>query len=194
MNGIHRRPRRHLVLGAALIAALVVQSFALISEQGQIDDLQAHQIDVGPSGPPGPAGPAGPQGIQGKDGKDGKDGRDGHEGQNGQDGQDGREGRDGTDGREGRDGKDGTDGKDGQNGQNGQNANGSPRPSASHRHHRYSYDRALPNDVPSPLPSPYLGSDSLTPAATPSDSLPPQVPGTPPPDGTLWGDFGAPGA
>ncbi|MGW3026645.1 hypothetical protein, partial [Streptomyces sp. NPDC001221] len=58
VNEFNRRPRRHLVLGAALIAALVVQSFALISEQAQIDDLQAHQIDVGPSGPAGPTGPA----------------------------------------------------------------------------------------------------------------------------------------
>ncbi|MDH6124718.1 hypothetical protein P3T39_001663 [Kitasatospora sp. GP82] len=103
VNETPRRPRRRLVLLGSLIAALVVQSAALVSQQMQIDDLQARHIGdlqaehiaPGPSGPPGPPGPPG---LQGRDGKDG---------QNGQDGQNGRDGRDGGDGRDGKDGKDG---------------------------------------------------------------------------------------
>jgi hypothetical protein len=83
VNEIPRRPWRHLLIRGSLIAALVVQSAALISQQMQIDDLQVHHIgdlaggnvSPGPSGPPGPPGPPGPQGREGKDGKDGKDGQ-----------------------------------------------------------------------------------------------------------------------
>lgn len=55
---------RPLVLGAALIVALVAQSGALVAHQMQIDDmwarnveLQTHGVEVGPSGPPGRSGP-----------------------------------------------------------------------------------------------------------------------------------------
>ncbi|MFF2149319.1 hypothetical protein [Kitasatospora sp. NPDC058190] len=130
VNEIPRRPWRHLLLRGSLIAALVVQSAALISQQMQIDDLQVHHIGdlaggnvtPAPSGPPGPPGPPGPQGREGKDGKDGKDGSEGREG------------------REGRDGKDGKDGKD------GQNAAPKPSPTPSPSHHKDSWKKTLPGD------------------------------------------------
>ncbi|MGW7381514.1 hypothetical protein [Streptomyces sp. NPDC054794] len=104
---ILRKPRRPLVLRAALITALVAQSAALVAQDSEIDDLrvqhidlQGHQIEVGPSGPPGPPGPSGPVGPAGKDGKDGKDGQDGTNGNDGRQGKDGKDGKDGTNGKD----------------------------------------------------------------------------------------------
>lgn len=125
-----RKPRRPLVLGAALIVALLVESAAIVAQQEQIDDLQTQHIGLqgnlvepsasGPSGPPGPEGPAGPPG------KDGQDG---------QDGQNGRDGRDGRDGPPGKDGKDGTDGTD---------TAAEPSPTEGRGRHGEDEDRALP--------------------------------------------------
>ncbi|GAA2231844.1 hypothetical protein GCM10010430_10260 [Kitasatospora cystarginea] len=121
-----------------------MQLAVLVSQQMQIDDLQAQRIgDLqgehivhGPSGPPGPSGPAGPAGRDGLQGRDGKDGKDG------QDGQNGREGRDGVEGREGKEGKDGKDGT------NGQNAAAEPSPSESHDHGKPPWNRGpLPGDL-----------------------------------------------
>lgn len=78
-----RKPRRPLVLGAALIVALIVESAAIVAQQEQIDDLRTQHIDLqghlvepstsGPSGPlvrpaPRPAG-------QGREGRAGRAGR-----------------------------------------------------------------------------------------------------------------------
>lgn len=102
------RKWRPLVLGAALITALVAQSGALVAHQMQIDDmrarnvdLQAHRVEVGPSGPPGrsgPPGPPGPVGPPGKNGTDGWNGRDGIDGEGGRNGRWGHNGRNGKNG------------------------------------------------------------------------------------------------
>lgn len=100
--------RRPLVLGAALIVALVAQSGALVAHQMQIDDMRAgnveletHGLEVGPSGPPGRTGPPGPPGPTGPPGRKGADGRPGRDGDDGEDGDDGRRGRHGRNGRNG---------------------------------------------------------------------------------------------
>lgn len=122
-----RKPWRPLVLGAALIVALIAESAAIVAQQEQIDDLrtqhidfQGHLVEPSASGPSGPPGPQGPPGPPGKDGKDG------------QDGQDGRDGRDGRDGPPGKDGKD------------GQDAEAKPSPTESGSRHGEADDRALP--------------------------------------------------
>ncbi|WP_392671303.1 hypothetical protein [Streptomyces sp. LN785] len=99
-----RKPWRPLVLGAALIVALIVESAAIVAQQEQIDDLRTQHIDLqgnlvepSASGPPGPAGPSGPPGPPGKDGTDGQDGKDGRDGREGRDGPPGKDGKDGQD-------------------------------------------------------------------------------------------------
>lgn len=99
---------RPLVLGAALLVALVAQSGALVAHQMQIDDmwarnveLQTHGVEVGPSGPPGRSGPPGPLGPTGPPGRKGTDGRAGRDGIDGDDGPDGRMGRHGRKGKNG---------------------------------------------------------------------------------------------
>ena len=97
-----RKPWRPLVLGAALIVALIAESAAIVAQQEQIDDLRTQHIDFqghlvepsasGPSGPPGPRGPSGPPG---RDGERGRNGENGHIGRHGHEGRKGRDGRDG---------------------------------------------------------------------------------------------------
>lgn len=107
-----RKPRRPLVLGAALIVALIVESAAIVAQQEQIDDLrtqhidlQGHLVEPSTSGPSGPLVRLAPWSVwpPGPPGKDGKDGQDGQDGQNGRDGRDGRDGPPGKDGKDGQD-------------------------------------------------------------------------------------------
>lgn len=77
-----RKPRRPLVLGAALIVALIVESAAIVAQQEQIDDLrtqhidlQGHLLEPSPSGPSGPLARPAPQARRERTGRTGRTGR-----------------------------------------------------------------------------------------------------------------------
>lgn len=56
-----RKPWRPLVLGAALIVALIAESAAIVAQQEQIDDLRTQHIDFqGHLVEPSASGPSGP--------------------------------------------------------------------------------------------------------------------------------------
>lgn len=86
-----RKPWRPLVLGAALIVALIAESAAIVAQQEQIDelqtqhiDLQGHLVEPSASGPSGPLVRKAPRPArQGREGRAGRAGRAGREGRAG---------------------------------------------------------------------------------------------------------------